>query len=64
MSMIPLHLRGNKKSDYDDFIRWFCQMSAEWIYSVFFFKKKDKSGFTRTRVKVLTIPLYNFTKGI
>ena len=44
MSMIPVHLGGNQKSDYDDFIRWFCQMSAEWIYSVFFFKKRINLG--------------------
>ena len=25
----------NQKSDYDDDIRWFRQMPAEWIYSVF-----------------------------
>ena len=38
MWMMPLHLHGNQKSDYDDAIRWFPQMPAEWIYSIL--KKK------------------------
>ena len=31
MWMMPMHLHGNQKSDYDSDSRRFCQMPAEWI---------------------------------
>ena len=49
MPMIPLHLHVYQKSDYDGDSRWFCQMPAEWIYSVF--KKRINLGSTGQEFK-------------